>query len=262
MKVTLPSLAGAALVVTAAAVALGCRGQSIEARSRFVEDGVTKATDADWDGQSIDVENAGVTRTGGLQLLASATPRVSATARMLAIADTEDKPSADQAIITAKETFQVLTNGTVTTARCGHGMRVASAASEDSGCDALDVSLPLGTDGKPLTVTARSAIGLVVASFADALLAGLALEGSQGAMDVKVPSRAGAVITVVSKTGDAVMLNLPADFAADVVVLEAPPEQIDTSAFPDLVNGKGRGEAGRGAKSITVRAGRILLVRR
>jgi hypothetical protein len=241
---------------------MGCRGQSIEARSRFVEDGVTKATEADWDGQSIEIQNAGVTLTGGLQLLAGATSRVSATARMLAIADTEDKASADQAIIAAKETFQVVTDGAVTSARCGNGPMVESVAPADSGCDALDVSLPVGTDAKPLMVAARSAIGLVVVSLADAVLGALDLEGSQGAIDVKVPSRAGAVITVVSKTGDVVMLNLPADFAADVVVLEAPPEQIDTTAFPDLVNGKGRGEAGRGAKSITVRAGRIVLVRR
>jgi len=236
---------------------MGCRGQSIDARSRFVEDGVIRQTDDDWDGQSIEIDNLGVTPTGGLQIIGG-TSKVGATGRMLAIADTEDKPSADAAINAAKSTFTVVTTGTVTAARCGHGAMVGSVAQADSGCDALDVTLPLGTDAKPLMLTARSGTGLVVISLAGAMVGSLDLQASHGAIDVKVATRPGAVITLVSLTGDEVLLHLPADFSADTMVLEAP--SIDTVAFPDLVLGKGRGEAGRGAKSITVRAGRIILV--
>lgn len=253
-------LAGLMLAVHCESTIIGCQGQTIEARSRFVEDGVTKqAAGAEWDGQSVEIENAGVTPTGGLQLVVAGA-RVSATARMLAIADTEDKANADRAIEAAKASYEVVTNGAVTTARCGHGTPFGSAAAQDSGCDALDVSLPAGTAEKLLMVKARSGTGLVVASLGEAMLGLLDLSGSHGTIEVTVAARAGAIISVVSETGDDVLLRLPADFAADAVVLEAPPDRIDTAAFPDLQAGK-RGEPGRGAKSITVRAGRIVLTR-
>lgn len=249
------SLACLALVAMAAPMA-ACRSQSVEPRSRFVEDGVSKEASADWDGGTIEVDTAGVTPGGGLELLVGDN-RVRAKARMLAVADTEDKKNADLAIVSAKETYQITTNGTVTSVRCGHGMTFASAAAHESGCDALDVSLPPGTAEMPLLVTARSGNGIVVATLGGAMLGMLDLHGSHGNIDVTTPSRPGATITIVSETGQDVVLRLPADFAADAIALEAP--RVDTTAFPDLQLGKGRGEPGRGAKRITVRGGAIVL---
>jgi hypothetical protein len=112
-----------------------------------------------------------------------------------------------------------------------------------------------------LVVTARSATGLVAGTFDGAVVKSLELHGSNGDIDLMTPTTPGAVILVVAETGGQVTLRLPPDFAADAVVLDAPAGAVDTTAFPDLAPGKGRGEPGRGAQSITVRAGRIVLAR-
>jgi hypothetical protein len=236
-----------------------CQPQSVVARSRFVEDGVQKAAGAAWSGERIEIDNAGVTAGGGVAVSATSSDRVVATARMLAVADTYDKPSADQAIVAATDSFVVATNAGVTAARCGHGAKVGSVAAEDSGCDALDVSVPLGAADKLLTVVVRSGDGKVGLSLGSAALAELDVHATNGAIDATTSATQGASLTLVSETGDVVTLRLPRDFAADALVLDAPAGAVDTSAFPDVQSGKSRGDIGRGARSITVRAGRIVL---
>jgi hypothetical protein len=240
-------------------VTAGCQSQTVVPRSRFVEDGVQKGAEAPWSGERIEIDNAGVTATGGLGLSAPGTDRVVATARMLAVADTYDKPSADQAILAATDSFVVATATGVTTARCAHGVQVGSVTAAESGCDALDVSVPSGATDKLLSVVARSGNGKVGVSLGSAFLAELDVRASNGAIDATTSVTQGASLTIVSETGDLVTLRLPRDFAADTLVLDAPAGAVDTSAFADVQAGKGRGEVGRGAKTITVRAGRILL---
>ncbi|MEA2747565.1 MAG: hypothetical protein QOI41_1708 [Myxococcales bacterium] len=248
-----------------------CHGQSVSDRSNFVEDGVQQVSDTTWNGERIEIDNAGVTASGGLALSAIATDRVSATARMLAVANTTDKASADLTITAATNTFLVTTAAGVTSVRCGHGTQNGSATAEESGCDALDVSVPVGKTDKRLALAARSGNGTVVVACDAAQLAELTLSASHGTVDVKTATTQGATITVVSETGDDVTLRLPADFQADSIVLDGAADKIDTSAFPDLQTGKGRGQVGAGAKLITVRSrtagdaggvgGRIVLVR-
>lgn len=233
--------------------------QSVVARSRFVEDGVQKGAPAAWAGERIEIDNAGVTANGGISVAGSSTDRVVATARMLAVADTYDKPSADQAIAAATDSLVVGTTAGVTTARCGHGKSVGSVVAAESGCDALDVAVPSGAAGKLLTVVARSGNGKVGVSLGGAALAELDVHATSGPIDATTPATQGASITLVSETGDVVTLRLPRDFAADALVLDAPAGAVDTSAFPDVRSGAGRGEPGRGTRSITVRAGRIVL---
>ena len=251
----------------------------------------------DWTGERIDIDNAGVTPRGGLSVVTDpGRSNVRAVARLVSLADTNDKPSADEALNTAAFTFTVTTSfdvpsfppveagapptlqtsipATLTSVRCGHGRTVGTAAADDAGCDALDVFVPPGVAADPekpdrlekrLFITARSGIGLVGVSIRNAVLGGLELHGSRGAIDVDVPATQGAVITIVAETGDDVVLRLPREFAADVVLLDTA-GAIDTVAFPDVQSGKGRGQPGRGAKSISVysartgTAGRILLL--
>lgn len=257
------SFALAALTAPAA-----CKGQSVSDRSYFVEDGVQIVEDAAWAGERIEIENLGVTAGGGLALSATDTDRVVATARMLAIADTTDKTSADATIAAATKTFVISTSAGVTTVRCAHGTQNGSAAAEDSGCDALDVSVPSGSTDKPIAVAARSGNGNVGVAFQSAQIAELTVFASHGTIDVKTATTKGASITIVSETGNDVTLHLPADFQADTITLDAPASNIDTSAFADLQPGRGRGQAGAGAKLISVRTtggdggagGRIVLV--
>jgi len=248
------SLRGVALLFVLSA---GCQAQTVTARSRFVEDGVQKAASDPWTTERIEIDNAGVTTGGGLAVSATSTDRVVATARMLAVADTYDKASADKAILSATDGFVVATASGVTAVRCGHGVPVGSATALESGCDALDVSVPSGAVDKLLTVVARSGNGSVGLSLGGAALAGLDLQASNGPVDATTSVTPGATLTIVSQTGDVVTLRLPRDFATDALVLDAP--SVDSSAFPDVQTGKGRGEIGRGAKAITVRAGRIVL---
>lgn len=245
----------------------GCRGQSVSARSNFVEDGVQLVAAAAWAGERIEIDNAGVTAGGGLALTATADDRVSATARMLSVADTTDKSSADFAIATATATFVIGTAGGVTSVQCGHGTQRGSATAEESGCDALDVSVPVGTPEKRIAVAARSGNGKVGVAFDGAQVAELTLHASHGTIDVRTAATQGASIIIVSETGDDITLHLPADFQADAIVLDTTAGKTDTSAFADLQAGKGRGQIGLGAKLITVRSsapggvsGRIVLV--
>jgi hypothetical protein len=232
-----------------------CKGQSVSDRSNFVEDGVQQVADAAWNGERIEVDNAGVTAGGGLALSATATDRVVATARMLSVADTTDKSNADLAIMAATQTFLITTTAGVTSVRCGHGSQNGSATAEESGCDALDVSVPAGTMDKRIAVAARSGNGKVGVAFDGAQLAELTLHASHGTIDVKTATTQGATITIVSETGDDITLRLPGDFQADLILLQADAGKIDTSAFADLQAGKGRGQVGLGAKLISVRSG-------
>lgn len=251
---------GAAMFVLAAASG-SCTGQELPPRSRFVEDGVKlEAPDPLWAGEAVVVESAGVTITGGLALAVGDYERVRSTARMLALADTTDKPNADAAIDEVKSTSYAITTGAgITTVRCGTVGRHASVAPGDAGCDALDVTIPNGTAQQPLTITARSARGRLDGSFEGATLERLELHGSNGRMTVTTPATPGSTILLVAETGDEVVLRLRADFATDALVLEAPAGAIDTTAFPGLQSGQGRGVPGSGATSITVRAGHIVL---
>ncbi len=244
-----------------------CKGQSLTARSSFVEDGVQQVETMAWGGERIEIDNLGVTASGGLGLSATDTDRVVATARMLSVADTTDKASADSAITSATMGFVIATTAGVTSVRCGHGTQNGSATAEESGCDALDVAVPTGATGKTLAVAARSGNGNVAVAVDGAQLAELTLHASNGTIDVKTATTQGASITIVSETGDDITLRLPGDFQADAIVLDTAAGKIDTSAFADLQLGRGRGTVGVGAKLISVRSagpsgasGRIVLV--
>jgi hypothetical protein len=239
-------LLGAAAFVACA----GCQTQSLEARSRFVEDGVSLEAPAAWSGERFLIDNEGVSPTGGLSITTdSERSRAQAAARMLVTADTLDKPTADEAITAATATYTITTDPKLTSIRCG---QVKSRTADPAGCDALDVSLPAGKAEQPLSVTARSGNGRVEVSLGDAVRE-VDLHGSHGPIEVAVPATTGAVITIVADTGDDIVLRLPRDFAADLITLETS-GATDTSAFPDVQSGKGRGSAGLGATSITLRS--------
>lgn len=227
---------------------VGCTTQPLDARSRFVEDGVRLESDVAWSGEKFVVNNTGVAPTGGLSIASNnGRSRVLAVARMLAVASTLDKPSADEAIRAAKATFAV----TPSSVRCGEGR---SSAGDTGGCDALDVSLPEGTPQQPLSLSALSGNGSVSVSLGTAL-AELDVHGSRGAIEITVPATKGAIVSITADTGDDILLRLPRDFAADVITLDTS-GAIDSAAFPDVRSGQGRGIAGEGAKSITLRSAR------
>ena len=250
------SLTGVAGIRGVTSGVAGCTPQSVEARSRFVEDGVGMDAPDAWAGERVEVNNAGVSALGGVAVTATDTDRVHSTARMLAIADTYDKQNADLAILAATKTYQVTTAGSVTTVTCGQGGAFGSVAATESGCDALDVTVPRGSTMQKLAVAALSGNGKVgIKLDQDVVLGEIDVHAKLGAIDVSTPATLGASITVVAETGDDITLHLPGDFAADAIVFDTGPGQIDTTAFPDVTSGKGRGATGTGAKSIMLRSG-------
>jgi hypothetical protein len=236
-----------------ASVTTSCVSSPLLERARFVEDSVGKAADADWLGEKIAIEldGAGTNPAGGIEIIIDpATTRVSAVARLLAIADAEDKANADRSIEAAKATFNVTTTGGTTTVTCRHGQDFGSSAAKDSGCETLSVFVPGGTAAQPVALGARAGQGRILVTATGATIRELELRAAAGAIEATVPTSAGAKIAAIAEGGGDVTVRVPADFAADIVTLSAAPGKIDTSAFPDVQSGRGRGPQGLGARGI------------
>lgn len=234
-----------------------CQPQSVVARSRFVEDGVQKAAGAAWSGERIEIDNAGV-----MAVAESPCRRRAAIASSRPHAcSPSPTPTTSRAptrrFVAATDSFVVATSAGVTTARCGHG-KVGSVAAGESGCDALDVSVPLGAPDKLLTVV-RSGDGKVGLALASAALAELDVHATNGAIDATTSATQGASLTLVSETGDLVTLRLPRDFAADAIVLLCARRRGRHVSVP----GRSIGQGARGPRPrrevVMVRAGRIVL---
>lgn len=246
--------------VVAGIVALnaGCTVQaSVKTKNRFVEDGVaaTAATADEWAGEPIKIqaEGVGLAVNGGLDVRVDPNAKtITATARMLAMADAEDKASADQSIREAKETFKITKDGGAWLVFCGHGASHGSSNGGESGCEKVTVTVPAGTDAQKLDLTALSGNGSVNIDVSAATLANLGVNG-KGDITARFPTTQGAVISIVAEQADDIAALVPASFAADEVILQADADKI-TNGFSDLTldsTGKGsRGTAGEGAKSI------------
>ncbi len=242
-------VSGAVLVTTAAcSVAVTAKTQT-----KFTYPDETRTDTVAWTGQAIKIENDGVNPSinGDLKIVSDGTATVSATGGIVAYADDTDKASADQTAAEAIQSFTLTNDGSTITIHCGHGSAHGSAGAAGSGCLNLTVHLPTGTDTQALNVTVNSGNGPVDVS---GPVVGSLNVNSTGSGDVNasVTPAVGSNNQIVG--GDAVTVALPADFAADLVQLDsdADPKAIDSSAFPDVVNGQGRGQAGTGAASIKV----------
>ena len=120
-----------------------------------------------------------------------------------------------------------------------------------SGCEAITVRVPLGDATKPIKVSASAGNG-------DLKITGItgSATGSTKNGDTTLsltPSKG----STVSASGDAATVALPASFAADMITLSVASGskgKVVTTDFADVQSGKGRGNAGEGAASITVTA--------
>lgn len=247
------SLAAAAFVLSA-----GCTAQvsaTVKTKQRFVENNVRVDATEDWNGEPIviDVAGVGVAVNGGLNIHTDpAAVRLAATARLLAMADAEDKASADQSIIDTKATYQIVKDGGTWKITCGHGGSHGTSNSGESGCEFVDISLPVGAADKPLVVTALSGNGSVDINVANATLGELGVNG-KGDIEAWIPTTKGARVSIVAEQADDITAHLPNDFSADEVIVQADADKI-TNGFADLTldaNGTGtRGTAGEGASSL------------
>ncbi len=121
----------------------------------------------------------------------------------------------------------------------------------------LTVHIPNGSEAQAVNLTANSGNGPVDIT---GPVYGSANVSSTGSGDVRValsPS-VGSSSQIIG--GDAVTLYVPATFSADTVQMgsKADPPAIDTTDFPDLVNGGSYGTKGAGAAVIKVGSTGIL----
>lgn len=249
------------LVLGILACSSGCTVQAtVKTKTRFTEPGVAPSaqpTDA-WNGEKIVVraEGVGVAVNGGLEIKVdpSAT-KVSAVADMVALANDDDKTSADQSIVDAKGTFKIEKAGDVWNVVCGHGGSHGSSNSGESGCNKVIVTIPAGSSTQPIALDALSGNGQVNIDISSVTLESLGVNG-KGDITVRAPTTKGSTISVVAEQSDDVNLLLPSSFAADEVYFVADADKIVNNVSDMTLTAadggkKGsRGTAGEGAKSV------------
>lgn len=239
-----------AIVATVA----GCQASlTVKTKNRFVEPDVVQEDSADWTGANgqtinIQIEGVGVSVNGGVSVTSDPSiTKVKATARMLAMAFTEEKSNADQSIVEAKQTFTISHTDSAITVSCGHGQTHGSSNGGDSGCEFIDVRVPAGNANAPLRLSkVLSGNGTVTLQLSNATLAELGVNSNGGNITSDLPATEGGNYSLVSEKADDITVKLPADFSADNIILQADADKIDLGPFSDIQNGDGKG--GRGTK--------------
>ncbi len=233
----------------------GCR-VTVETKNRFVEDGVN-AQPVDWDGTEaieIDIAGVGVSVNGGVDVEAvQGGTKVEASARMLAMAFAGEKANADQSIVEAKQTFAITKNGSTIRVACGHGKTHGSSTEGESGCEKVVVRIPAGSDTQKLKLTVLSGNGSMNLKLSGAYIENLGTN-AQGDTDAILPASVGGNISLVAEKADDIVAHMPADFAAEEIILQADANQI-VNDFSDAKIGAGaggRGQAGAGLKSLKI----------
>jgi hypothetical protein len=243
-----------ALVVTAAS---GCTASiTVKTKTRFQEPNISKTDTADWDGKQpikISSQGVGTSINGGVFVTADPNAtKVSAVARFLAMANDDDKASADQSILDAKGTYTIDSSPGGITVSCGHGQTHGSSNSGESGCERLDVTIPAGAVGKPLVLTVLSGNGELDLELANATIQNVGSNASSGNTTAKLPDTKGANVSLVSvQAGDIDVTMNPASWAADEVNAQADADKLSLPG--DVKNGAGaggRGTAGTGLASL------------
>ncbi len=225
-----------------------------KSKTRFVSD-QKPVRELAYAGQVIEVLNDGVNPGTGAGIIINGSPgatKVTATATIVAWADGAEVENAKASQQEVAASFTIAEVGGKIVVRCGHATKDRGTANVgSSGCEGLTVTVPAGDAAKPVSVVAKNGNSDIQVA---GITGNLTVE-AQGAGDVVAavtPTR-GSVIAVSAEFD--VTLKLPANFAADKVVLQAgDPKSIDTSAFPGLKSGEGFGAAGEGASSVTVRS--------
>ncbi|MCW5835911.1 MAG: hypothetical protein KIS78_26160 [Labilithrix sp.] len=249
------SLVFGTVVVGIVASVAGCQVEaSIKTKTRFTETNVVKEDAADWDGEPIEVDIAGVgiSINGGVTVTADPNAtKVRATARMLAMAFSEEKANADLSIAEAKNTFTISNSGGTISVVCKHGGSHGSSNGGESGCELVEVVVPTGAlGGKALNLNkVLSGNGTLTLQLSAANLTNLGTNSNGGLTNADLPAVQGATYSLVSEKADDIAVKLPADFSADEIILQADADKIELGPFTDIKNGAGaggRGTAGQG----------------
>ena len=252
-------LFGTALVAVMGGLS-GCQVDvSAKTKTRFVEPNVVRGDDSpDWAGQPIKIDIAGVgfAQNGGVRVTADPNAtKVRAVARMLAMAFDEEKANADQSIVEAKSTFTVTSSASGVTVACGHGQSHGSSAAGESGCELVEITIPVGSLDSPLLLEVLGGNGDMTVQLRSAVLKNFGLNNNgSGDTSVEIPASLGANVSLVSEKSGDIAVTLPQGWSADEVILQADEDKIE-NPFTDAklgVGAGGRGTPGAGLASLKV----------
>jgi hypothetical protein len=254
------SVLGVFAIASLAACSVTTTGNSItlKTQTEFVDSSqAPKTATADWNGEKITVNKEGqsaVKGTGGIVVTVDPNAtKVSAKAIFVAYADDDaHKSDADASIADALGTFTLTESAGAITITCGHGGSHGTSSADKSGCKLITLTIPPGSATTPHDLNlgdGNGGISFVGAPYASHLAA---TENGTGDIDVKVNPTKDARVVV---TGDFdVTLSLPADFQSNLITLNIDDPAVataaerapylDTTAFPDLENGKSYPTAG------------------
>lgn len=254
------SLVFGTVAVGIVASVMGCKVEaSVKTKTRFVETNVVREDTADWDGSPIEIkiQGVGVSLNGGVSVTADPNAtKVKATARMLAMAFADEKENADLSIAEAQNTFTLTNSGSGINVSCGHGSSHGSSNGGESGCELVEIVVPAGSAEKKLDLKVLSGNGTLTLQLSGATLSNLGTNSNGGLTNADLPATQGATISLVSESDD-IAAKLPADFAADEIILQADADKIELGPFTDIKNGAGaggRGTAGTGLASLKITA--------
>ncbi len=222
-----------------------------------------KTTTKAWAGEEIVIKNSGVNPmvgTGGLTInVDPSATTISAKADFVARADEEAE--AKLSIADAIKTFSIEESSGRIAINCGNGGAHGSSSAAASGCKRITITIPAGSETQPHKLTLSTGMGDIKFSGAPTV-ANLLVDdnGTGGEVDVGAIPVKGARIVVTGE--DNVTVRLPADFAADNVVLSygidtsATDEQnrarVITTDFPGMETNKPYGQVGTGAAELNV----------
>jgi hypothetical protein len=258
----LSSVVLSTVLVGVVACVSGCR-VSVDTKQRFaVSSGPSTVQEdtQDWTGESIsvNVKGVGVAVNGGVTVVADPNvTKVTATTRFLAMAF--EKPDADASIEDAEKTFLITRSGegptgTITVA-CDHGGTHGSSDSGSSGCEFVEVHVPVGSATTPLAGQFLSGNGTLTLNLSEATIGAIGANSNGGDINASLPANKGGSASLVASKADDIYVSLPPDFSADEVILQADADKIVLGPYTDVKNGAGaggRGTAGVGLTSLKV----------
>jgi len=236
----------------------GCTVQaSVKTKTRYVEPNVAKEDTADWGGGqiSINIDGVGLAQNGGVTVTSDPNvTKVKAVARFLAMANDDDKASADQSIVDAKNTFTISSSGGTVTISCGHGGSHGSSNAGESGCERVDITIPAGSDAQPLDLKVLGGNGGLDLNLSNATIKNLGGNSSNGAIKAQLPATKGGSISLVSELGDFNVTMSPTTWAADEVIVQGEGKLDIPSDVKNGAGAGGRGTAGTGLASLKLTA--------
>jgi hypothetical protein len=219
---------------------------SVKTKTRYTQAGVSKQAPAAWTGGpiSINILGVGAAVNGGVTVTSDpSTSIISATARLAALADTQE--DANASIADAQATFSVTTDGTgVTNIVCQHGGDHGSSSAGSSGCELVEISIPAGTAAQPLVdLKVLGGNGTMTLNLSNATIKNLGANEDASDIVASLPATQGGSISLVTQEGGDLTVTMPPTWAADHVTLQADTDKIQ-NAFTDLTLTEGQGSRG------------------